>query len=247
MAKHPRIALVTGANKGLGFETCRQLGRQGITVLLAARNRALGEGATAQLREEGLDVHFVVLDVTNSDQIHEARLQMEKHYGHLDILVNNAGTISPEEPLFGNSTATIAPEILRRTFDVNFFGLVELTQALLPLLKKSPAGRIVNVASILGSLTVHSDPASDFAAIKPFAYDASKTAVNQFTIHLAAALADTPIKVNSAHPGWVRTDLGGNEAPMEVAEGAKTAIWLATLGPDGPTGGFFHGTERLPW
>jgi NAD(P)-dependent dehydrogenase (short-subunit alcohol dehydrogenase family) len=197
--------------------------------------------------EEKLDVHFVALDVTNSGQIHNVRHHVENHFGRLDILVNNAGTLSPEEPLFGNSTATVSPEVLRRTFDVNFFGLVEVTQALLPLIKKSPAGRIVNVSGILGSLAVHSDPASDFAATKPFAYDASKCAVNQFTVHLAAALADTPIKVNAAHPGWVRTDLGGEAAPMEVAEGARTAVRLATLGPDGPTGGFFHGKDPLPW
>ncbi|HSR36211.1 MAG TPA: SDR family oxidoreductase [Desulfurivibrionaceae bacterium] len=247
MAKTQRLALVTGGNKGLGFETCRQLARLGITVLLTARDRRRGEAATAELMAEGLPVHFVALDVTNSGQIHNVRHHLENHYGHLDILVNNAGTISPEEPLFGNSAATVSPDVLRRTFDVNFFGLVELTQALLPLLTKSPAGRIVNVSSILGSLTVHSDPDSDFASAKPFAYDASKCAVNQFTVHLAAALADTPIKVNAAHPGWVRTDLGGDKAPMEASEGAKTAVRLATLGPDGPTGGFFHGKDPLPW
>lgn len=247
MMKPQRIALVTGANKGLGFETCRQLGRKGITVLLTARDRRLGEAATAQLLEEGLAAHFVALDVTNSGQIQNVRHHVEKHFGRLDILVNNAGTADPEEPLFGNSVATVSPSVLRHTFDINFFGLVELTQALLPLIKKSPAGRIVNVASILGSLTLHSDPDSDLADTKPFAYDASKTAVNQFTVHLAAALADTPIKVNSAHPGWVRTDLGGAEAPMNVSEGAKTAVRLATLGPDGPTGGFFHGKDALPW
>lgn len=247
MAKRQRIALVTGANKGLGFETCRQLGRMGITVLLAARDRLRGEAATAQLMSEGLDAHFVTLDITNSGQIRNARHHVENHFGHLDILVNNAGTMSPEEPLFGNSAATVSPDALRRTFDVNFFGLVELTQALLPLLRKSPAGRIVNISSILGSLAIHSDAASDFASTKPFAYDASKCAVNQFTVHLAAALADTPIKVNSAHPGWVRTDLGGEAAPMTAAEGAATAVRLATLGPDGPSGGFFHGKEALPW
>lgn len=247
MAKQQRIALVTGANKGLGLETCRQLGHKGITVLLAARDRLLGEAATAQLMEEGLDAHFVALDVTNSGQIHNVRLHLENHYGRLDILVNNAGTMSPEEPLFGNSAATVSPDVLRHTFDVNFFGLVEVTQALLPLIKKSPAGRIVNVSSILGSLTIHSDPASDFAGTKPFAYNASKCAVNQFTVHLAAALADTPIKVNAAHPGWVRTTLGGDAAPMGVTDGAKTAVRLATLGPDGPTGGFFHGKDALPW
>ena len=242
-----RIALVTGANKGLGFETCCQLARKGITVLLTARDRLRGEAATAQLLEAGLDAHFVQMDVTNSGQIGNVRRHVENHFGRLDILVNNAGIKHPDEPLFGNSTAAVSPDVLRHTFNVNFFGLVELTQALLPLIKKSPAGRIVNVSSILGSLAVHSDAASDFAAAKPFAYDASKGAVNQFTVHLAAALAATPVKVNAAHPGWVRTDLGGDEAPMSVLEGAKTAVWLATLGPDGPSGGFFHNRKPLPW
>ncbi|MEE9524902.1 MAG: SDR family oxidoreductase [Thermodesulfovibrionales bacterium] len=241
------IALVSGANKGLGFETARKLARQGIKVLLGARDESRGREAESKLRDEGLDVEFVLLDVTNPGHIKEVEKHIKKKYGKLDIIVNNAGTKDPEEPLSSNSTETISPKALRATFDVNFFGLVELTQTLLPLIKKSDAGRIVNVASILGSLTMHSDEVSEFSQVKPFAYDASKTAVNAFTIHLAAALMDTPVKVNSAHPGWVKTDMGGDQAPMEVDEGAKTAVRLATLGPDGPTGKFFHFEEEMPW
>jgi NAD(P)-dependent dehydrogenase (short-subunit alcohol dehydrogenase family) len=125
--------------------------------------------------------------------------------------------------------------------------VVELTQKLLPLLRKSPAGRIVNLSSILGSLPLHADPGSRIAGVKNLAYDSSKTALNQFTVHLAAALRDTKIKVNSAHPGWVKTELGGENAPLEVAEGGRTSFQLATLGEDGPTGGFFHLGEPLPW
>lgn len=242
-----RIALITGANKGLGFETSRQLAQQGVKVLMGSRNEEKGRKASEQLQKEGLDAVFVQLDVTNTDQIKKVAKHIEEQFGKLDILVNNAGMVHPEEPLFENSVETISPNALRETFRVNFFGLVELTQALLPLIKKSIAGRIVNVASILGSLTVHSDVDSDFKQVKPFAYDASKTAVNQFTVHLAAALQNTPVKVNSAHPGWVRTDMGGDQAPVEVSEGAKTAVRLATLGPDGPTGRFFHFEEELPW
>jgi NAD(P)-dependent dehydrogenase (short-subunit alcohol dehydrogenase family) len=242
-----RIALVTGANKGLGFETSRQLAQQSIKVLMGSRNEERGRKAAERLQEEGLDAAFIQLDVTNTDQIKKVATHIEQQFGKLDILVNNAGMAHPEEPLFENSVETISPNALRETFGVNFFGLVELTQALLPLIKKSIAGRIVNVASILGSLTVNSDVDSDFKQVKPFAYDASKTAVNQFTVHLAAALRDTPGKVNSAHPGWVRTDMGGDKAPMEVSEGAKTAVRLATLGPDGPTGRFFHFEKELPW
>jgi NAD(P)-dependent dehydrogenase (short-subunit alcohol dehydrogenase family) len=132
-------------------------------------------------------------------------------------------------------------------FETNFFSQVAVTKALLPLLRKSPAGRIVNMSSILGSLTLQATPGSPIYDAKSFAYDASKTALNAFTVHLAYELRDTKIKVNSAHPGWVKTDMGGQQAPMELEDGAKTAVALATLPEDGPTGGFFHLGERLPW
>lgn len=241
-----RIALVTGANKGLGIETSRQLAQQGIKVLMGSRNVARGKTAVRKLLDQGLDVEFIHLDVTKSDHIRRAAAYAKEQFDKLDILVNNAGLARREESLFGNSTEAISPKALRATFDVNFFGLVELTQALLPLVKKSDAGRIVNVSSILGSLTILSSDRS-MSEFMPFAYDASKTAVNAFTVHLAAALKDSPVKVNSAHPGWVRTDMGGDRAPMSVEEGARTAVRLATLGPDGPTGRFFHGEEELPW
>lgn len=242
-----RIALVTGANKGLGLETSRQLAEQGIKVIMSSRNEARGKLSADTVRTKGFDVDYMQLDVTNTELIRNIASQIEKQFDKLDILVNNAGMMHPDESLFTHSAETIPTRALRATFDVNFFGLVELTQALLPLIKKSTAGRIVNVSSILGSLTIHSDVHSDFSAVKPFAYDTSKTAVNQFTVHLAAALRNTPVKVNSAHPGWVRTDMGGDQAPMDVTEGAKTAVRLATLGPDGPTGRFFHFEEDVPW
>ncbi|MFN3396564.1 MAG: SDR family oxidoreductase [Thermodesulfovibrionales bacterium] len=239
-----KIALVTGANRGLGFETSRQLARMGIKVLMGARRVSKGREAAKKLQKEGLDVEFILLDVTNPEHIKEVKKYIEGRFGKLDILVNNAGMIHREEPLISNSVETISPKAIRKTFDVNFFGAVELTQALLPLIKKSQAGRIVNVSSILGSLTYQSEESDEF---KPFAYDASKAALNQFTIHLAAALKDTNIKVNSAHPGWVKTDMGGPDAPMDVTEGAKTAVRLATLGPEGSTGKFFHMEDEMPW
>ncbi len=240
-----RVALVTGANKGLGFETSRQLAQQGVLVLMAARSAKRGDTAAKMLQKQGLIVEFIQLDVTKPDQIRNVADGIKKRFGKLDILVNNAGT-SVGEDRFPNSTATVSPKALRQTFDVNFFGLVELTQKLLPLIAKSDAGRIVNVSSIMGSLAIHSREGA-LSSYKPFAYDASKTAVNAFTIHLAAALSKMKIKVNSAHPGWVRTDMGGPNAPLTPAEGARTAVRLATLGPDGPTGRFFHGEEELPW
>ena len=242
-----KIALVTGANKGLGFETSRRLAQLGIKVLMGARNRKRGTAAADKLQKEGLDVEFLLLDVTDPDQIAHVSTSIDKKFGRLDILVNNAGIAHADEPMFSNSAATVPMHALRETFAVNFFGLVELTQAVLPLLKKSRAGRIVNLSSLLGSLTLHSDPKAGLDDVKPLAYDASKAAVNQFTIHLAAGLKDTPIKVNSAHPGWVKTDLGGEQAPMEVVDGVKTGVALATLDDHGPSGGFFHMGETLPW
>jgi NAD(P)-dependent dehydrogenase (short-subunit alcohol dehydrogenase family) len=241
-----KVALVTGANKGLGLATSRHLASQGIFVLMGSRNAAKGKATAKDLHQSGLPVEFIQLDVTKPEQIKKAAADIKKRFSRLDILVNNAGMAPREEPLSGNSTETVSPKALRQAFETNFFGLVELTQKLLPLLKKSDSGRIVNVSSILGSLTIQSGD-GQMSAFKPFAYDASKTAVNAFTIHLAHALRATPVKVNSAHPGWVRTDMGGPQAPVLPEEGAKTAVRLATLGPDGPTGKFFHGDEELPW
>lgn len=238
-----QIALVTGANKGIGFEVSRQLAQTGIKVLMGARNEKNGLDAAIKLQEENLDVEFILLDVTNSEHIKNVREYIEQHFGKLDILINNSGMISSAEKVTNNSVETISQKALRQTFDVNFFGAVELTHELLPLIKKSNAGRIVNVSSIMGSLTYQS--ATD--GYKPFAYNASKSALNQFTIHLAAALKNTSIKVNSAHPGWVKTDMGGPDAPMDAKEGAKTIVRLATLESDGPTGKFFHLDEEIAW
>jgi NAD(P)-dependent dehydrogenase (short-subunit alcohol dehydrogenase family) len=247
MTTEQAVALVTGANKGLGLETCRQLARRAITVLMGARDIKLGRDAADRLKSEDLTVEPVRLDVTRADHIAQVKNFIDTRFGRLDILVNNAGMIHPEEPLFANSSEQVSLQALRETFEVNFFSQVALTQALLPLIKKSPSGRIVNVSSILGSLTLHSDESSEATQVKPLAYDASKTALNQFTVHLAASLKKTPIKVNAAHPGWVKTDLGSRRAPMEVEEGAKTAVRLATIGPDGPTGKFFHFDKAIPW
>lgn len=242
-----KLALVTGANKGIGFETSRQLAQEGVKVLMGARNASRGEAAAESLQAEGLDVGNVLIDVTDAKQIVQLAEVIREKFGRLDILVNNAGMAHQDEQLFSNSAATVPIPALRQTFDVNFFGLVEVTQAMLPLIRKSPAGRIVNISSMLGSMGLHTDPKAGIDQIKPLAYDASKAAVNMFTIHLAALLKDTPVKVNSAHPGWVKTDMGGDEAPMEVEDGAKTGVALALLDDDGPSGGFFHMGEVMPW
>jgi NAD(P)-dependent dehydrogenase (short-subunit alcohol dehydrogenase family) len=245
MANAKKIALVTGANKGLGFEMARQLGQAGVTVILAARDRQKGEAAAAKLRGEGLDAQFLKLDVTDKRDRAAASAFLEQTFGRLDILINNAGISL--DGLGGGKVATTTEDAIHRTFDTNFFAPVALTQALLPLLKKSDAGRIVNMSSILGSQALHADPKSPIYDFKSLSYDASKTALNSFTIHLAHELKDTKIKVNSAHPGWVKTDMGTDAAPMELPEGAKTGVELALLGDDGPSGGFFHLGQTLPW
>jgi NAD(P)-dependent dehydrogenase (short-subunit alcohol dehydrogenase family) len=242
-----KVALITGANKGLGLEIARQLGKQGITVVIGARDESRGTEAANTLKSEGIDARFLKLDVTQEPDITAAVGYFEKEFGKLDILVNNAGINVDHSDWTESTAASISQADLRKTFDANVFGVVALTQALLPLLKKSEAGRIVNHSSILGSLTLHADPSSPIYSTKLFGYNASKTALNAFTVHLAHALRDTAIKVNSAHPGWVKTDMGTDAAPMEIPEGAKTAVELATLPAGGPTGGFYHLGETLPW
>ena len=245
MTKDTRVALVTGANKGIGLETARQLGKQGITVIVGARDAAKGEAAAKQLKAEGIDVYPLKLDVTKSQDRDAAVKFIDEKFGKLDILVNNAGIAS--EQWGRNNTSSTSLDTLQQTFDTNLFAPVALTEALLPLLRKSPAARVVNVSSILGSLTLHSDPKSPIYDSKAFAYDASKSALNAFTIHLAHELRDTKIKVNSAHPGWVKTDLGGAGATMGIVEGAKTSVDLAMLPEDGPTGAYMHLGKTLPW
>ena len=235
------------ANKGIGYQTALQLGKEGVTVIAASRNKERGIKAAEQLKAEDIDVEFLQLDVDNEAEINFAFDYIKNKYGKLDILVNNAG-IQIESKEWGiNNTATIDEKALRSTLDTNFFNVVKLTNTLLPLIRKSEAGRIVNLSSILGSLGLHSDPASPIYASKLFAYDTSKTALNSYTVHLAAALADTNIKVNSAHPGWVKTEMGSDAAPMEIADGAKTSVALSLLGADGPSGKYIHLGDELPW
>lgn len=240
-----KIALVTGANKGIGLETVRQLASQGFHVLLGARSADKGQAAITQLANEGITAEFLPIDVSNSDSIASAVKSVESKFGHLDVLINNAGVnLDAPETSIEQTTA----QTYRDTYETNVFGLIETTQAFLPLIQKAPGGRIVNVSSILGSLNFHATPDSPIYDFKGApAYNTSKSAVNAYTVHLAYALKDTPIKVNTIHPGWVKTDMGGQEAPMEIVDGAKTSVQLATLAADGPTGTYTHDGETLPW
>ncbi len=236
------IALVTGANKGIGLEICRQLKELGYHILLGCRDRSKGLAAAEALGGGAVDV--VVIDISQAATFAAARDWIDQRFGKLDVLVNNAGGAEGED--WQSTAENVGIDVLRKTFELNFFGLVDLTQTLLPLLRKSSRPRIVNQSSILGSLTEHSDPASTIYGVQALAYDSSKTAVNAFTVHLAKALQDTPVKVNSAHPGSVKTDLipGGD---LTVEQGAVTAVTLATLPDDGPNGSFFHFDKVLPW
>jgi NAD(P)-dependent dehydrogenase (short-subunit alcohol dehydrogenase family) len=243
-----RIALITGTNKGLGLETSRQLAKQGYKVIMTARDEDRGIESTKLLRNEGHDVEFVKLDVTIEHDIDKAVAYIREKYGKLDVLINNAAVqLDKSTPNSGNTTLNVPMDMIRQTFDINFFAVIALTRAMLPLIEKSDAGRIVNVTSVLGSLNLHANPSSPISGTKSFAYNVSKTAINQFTIHLADALKSTRIKVNAAHPGWVKTDLGGPRAPLETIDGVKTIVELATLGENGPTGSYQHMGNAIPW
>lgn len=241
-----KVAFITGANRGIGYETAKELGELGITIVIGARDLAKGEVAAKQLQALGIKAEAITYDASQPASVNAAYDYLDKHFGKLDILVNNAGMIN-EQIVGANNSSSVNDDVLQQTFQTNFFAVVALTQKLLPLIKKAPAGRIVNLSSILASLTLHSMPNSPIDPAKAFAYNSSKTALNAYTVHLAHELRDTNIKVNSAHPGWVKTDLGGPHAPMEVADSGKTSVYLATLDDTGPSGGFFHEKETLPW
>jgi NAD(P)-dependent dehydrogenase (short-subunit alcohol dehydrogenase family) len=248
MAKHEdKVAFITGANRGIGFETAKGLGRLRINVIIGTRDLAKGQVAAKQLQVLGIKAEAIAYDANDAKSADTAYEYLDKNFGRLDILVNNAGIVANEQLMGKNNSSTVSLDALQQTFQTNLFAVIGLTQKLLPLIKKAPAGRIVNLSSILGSLTLHSMPNSPIDPAKAFAYNASKTALNAYTIHLAHELKNTHIKVNSAHPGWVKTELGGPGAPMEVVDSAKTSVNLATLDDDGPSGGFFHEGEPLPW
>lgn len=242
-----KVALITGANKGLGFEIARQLGQKGITVVVGARDINKAEAAAQKLVDEGFDAHGVKLEVTSAADIAALPAFFEKKFGRLDILINNAGVSLDGKDIAagGGSKLAVSADTFRQTYEVNTIAPFEIAKALLPLLKAAPAGRIVNQSSILGSITfISSGQAGDF--LHP-AYTSSKAALNMLTTILALELKGTNVKANSVHPGWVQTDMGGQNAPLKVEEGAQTAVELALIGEDGPTGGFLHLGETLPW
>jgi NAD(P)-dependent dehydrogenase (short-subunit alcohol dehydrogenase family) len=231
------IALITGANKGIGLETARRLGRSGTTVLVGSRDEDRGRRAEQTLRGEGLPARFVQLDVTDEESVLAAAKWVEAEFGRLDILVNNAGIargVDQDDDGFLPSQTTMTA--LRRIFETNVFGVVAVTNAMLPLLRKAPAARIVNVSSGVGSLTWMSETQGPLANLISVPYPASKSAVNMVTLMYAKELADGPIKVNAANPGYCATDLNGHAGFLTAAQGAEVVAHLATLPADGPTG-----------
>jgi NAD(P)-dependent dehydrogenase (short-subunit alcohol dehydrogenase family) len=244
MPSSNKIALITGANKGIGFEVARQLGKQKCTVLLGARDAQLGEEAAQKLKKEGIEALFVALDVTRRDTIEAARAGIEKEFGRLDILVNNAGIADRggDGPPSGANIDAVS-----RTLQTNFVGALAVAQAMLPLIRKSAAGRIVNVSSELGSITGFGDPNWKFASVKFIGYCSSKAAMNMMTAQLAAELRDTKIKVNSVNPGYTATDLNNNQGTQTIEEGSAETIRAALIGDDGPTGQFLETGGTIPW
>jgi NAD(P)-dependent dehydrogenase (short-subunit alcohol dehydrogenase family) len=230
-----KIALITGANKGIGFETARQLGSKGMTVLAGARDQERGRQAERALREAGIDARFVQLDVTDARSINRAAEWIEAQCGHLDILINNAGTASVARR--GCPPTQTSLEDMRAVYEVNVFGVVAVTNAMLPLLRRAGAARIVNVSSEVGSITSQSDPASPLGPMPASAqYPSSKSALNMLTAMYAKELRDTPIKVNAANPGYTATDFNDHRGFRSAAEGAEPSVYLATLPDDGPSG-----------
>ncbi len=231
------VALVTGANKGIGKEIARGLARLGMTVLLGARDAERGAAAAADLRDEGA-VLPLTLDVTDEASIANAVSEIGKRYGQLDILINNAGVPAPRLPPSQVDAAT-----MRFVFETNVFAVVAVTHAMLPLLRKSPAARIVNMSSLRGSL----GDEGAFVGQPSMPYSTSKTGLNAITVHYSRELAPSGIKVNAAAPGHVATDFNNFGGTRTPAEGAAIAIKLATLASDGPSGGLFDDKGRIAW
>lgn len=241
-----KIALITGANRGLGLEAARQLAPLGYTIILGARDKAKGEAAAAQLRASGLDAHAVQLEVSDEQSVANAAREVEERFGRLDVLINNAG-ISPEYAAGQLSPSQLSPTTIRQIFDTNFFGALLVLQAFAPLLEKSEAPRVVNVASEIGSLANISNPDWFAYGVNTLGYSSSKAALNALTVAFSKEFSDAKWKINSACPGWVKTELGTPDAPGEVEDGARIYVRLATLPPDGPTGGFFNESGPITW
>jgi NAD(P)-dependent dehydrogenase (short-subunit alcohol dehydrogenase family) len=235
-----KIALVTGANKGIGFAIARGLGAVGFTVAVGARDETRREEAVERLRGAGVDAFGVALDVTSDDSAAAAAATIDRTAGRLDVLVNNAGISGPFGDGGTQDPTTLDLDVVRTVLDTNVFGVVRVTNAMLPLLRRAGSPRIVNMSSTMGSLTLRTGPVMA-------AYAPSKSMLNSITAQYARRLADTNVIVNAACPGYVATDFTGFNAPRTPEQGAAIAIRLATLPDDGPRGGFFDDDGVVPW
>ena len=238
-----RLALVTGANKGIGYETSKQLAEAGISVLLGARDPARGSAAAEELNAQGLDVTYFPIDVTDAESITNAADLLANQYGRLDILVNNAGIVDPED----GPPSTAAVAAARRIFEVNFFGVLAVTQALIPALRSSAAGQIVMMSSSLGSIAMNGDPSSPYYSVQLAGYNASKAALNMLTVQLAQELKSAGISINAACPGYVDTDLSAHQGYVAPADAAKLPVKLALGEYAGSSGKFYDVNGEVSW
>ena len=238
-----RQALVTGANKGIGLAIAKGLAEAGFFVWIGARDRSRGEQAVAQLRDAGLDASLLELDVADEDSVYRAAAMLSEQVAALDVLINNAGIAID----MSKAPSEVRMQDMKAIFEVNLFGPVRVTQAFLPLMKKADQGRIVMMSSGVGSLALITDPTSIYSTVNLLDYTSSKVALNAVTVSFAKELEPLGIKVNAVEPGHVRTDLNGNSGVLTPEEGAATALKMALLGSDGPTGGFFGSHGRQPW
>lgn len=230
-----RTAVVTGGNRGIGFEICRQLAQQGIQVVLTARDSQKGQQAAQRLREGGGEVYFHPLDITNQQQIQDLVNYVQTQLGHLDILVNNAGVyLDQHQPAL-----TISPNLITQAVQTDVCGTFALCQAVIPLMRKQKYGRIVNLSSRTSQMSQMNNLG--------LSYKIAKAAINVITVVLSKEVAGENILINAVNPGWIQSDMGGKEATLSTAEGAKGPVWLATLPDDSPTGSFFHGCTLMSW
>ncbi|WP_141433983.1 SDR family oxidoreductase [Bacillus sp. 03113] len=235
MSHDKQVALVTGGNRGIGYELTKQLALNGFKVILTSRDPKNGHEAAQKLKQSNLDVSFVMMDVVNQESIHQAAFTINEKYGRLDVLINNAGVYLDEN----EKLLDMDPSILEKTMATNFFGAYHVIRSFIPLMEKQGYGRIINVSSEYGAM-------SEMSYQGVGAYKLSKLALNGLT-RLAAAEIKGDIKINAVDPGWVSTDMGGPSAPRTPKQAAESILWLATIGPEGPNGGFFRDRKQIPW
>ncbi|MGR6342100.1 SDR family oxidoreductase [Priestia megaterium] len=235
MEKHNKVALVTGGNRGIGYELVRQLAMDGFKVILTSRNSETGHEAVQKLKDSHLDVSFLTMDINNQTSIRQAAATVNEQYGRLDVLINNAGIYLDKNQTLVN----MDPSVLEKTLTTNFFGSYHVIRSFMPLMEQQAYGRIINVSSEYGAMSEMSSPGVG-------AYKLSKFILNGLT-QLMAAESNNDIKINAVDPGWVSSDMGGPSAPRTPEQAARSILWLATIGPEGPSGGFFKDGKQIAW